>query len=136
MVRFPVAIAFAACPPRALRVKLSPRASRRGEGRCPRWSRSVPNSFVAVATPGRSPSRPPRNATRPAEVLGQERAPEALRFGIGMARDGYDIFAFGPPGSRAGSRSTWSGWSRTCAPPSPRPSKAKNTAPARGPSRI
>ncbi len=34
----------------------------------------------------------------PAEVLGQERALEALRFGIGMARDGYNIFALGPPG--------------------------------------
>ena len=34
----------------------------------------------------------------PTEVLGQERALEALRFGIGMARDGYNIFALGPPG--------------------------------------
>ncbi len=34
----------------------------------------------------------------PSEVLGQERALEALRFGIGMARDGYNIFALGPPG--------------------------------------
>ncbi|MFQ5958923.1 MAG: hypothetical protein ACE5LF_06085, partial [Alphaproteobacteria bacterium] len=34
----------------------------------------------------------------PAEVLGQERALEALRFGVGMARDGYNIFALGPPG--------------------------------------
>ena len=34
----------------------------------------------------------------PNEVLGQERALEALRFGLGMARDGYNLFALGPPG--------------------------------------
>ncbi len=34
----------------------------------------------------------------PKEVLGQERALEALRFGIGMTRDGYNLFALGPPG--------------------------------------
>ena len=34
----------------------------------------------------------------PNEVLGQQRALEALRFGLGMARDGYNLFALGPPG--------------------------------------
>ena len=34
----------------------------------------------------------------PDEVLGQERALEALRFGIGMAYEGYNLFALGPPG--------------------------------------
>ena len=34
----------------------------------------------------------------PDEVLGQERALEALRFGIGMACEGYNLFALGPPG--------------------------------------
>lgn len=33
------------------------------------------------------------------EVLGQPRAVEALRFGIEVGRDGYNIFAFGPPGT-------------------------------------
>ena len=31
------------------------------------------------------------------EVLGQERAVEAMQFGVGMRRDGYNLFAFGPP---------------------------------------
>ncbi len=34
----------------------------------------------------------------PDEVLGQERALEALRFGIGMTCEGYNLFALGPPG--------------------------------------
>ena len=32
------------------------------------------------------------------EVMGQERAVEALRFGIGMRRAGYNIYALGPEG--------------------------------------
>ncbi len=31
------------------------------------------------------------------EVLGQERAVEAIRFGIGIHRSGYNLFALGPP---------------------------------------
>ncbi len=31
------------------------------------------------------------------ETLGQERAVEALRFGVGIRREGYNLFAFGPP---------------------------------------
>jgi len=34
----------------------------------------------------------------PAEVLGQARAVEAIRFGIGIARTGYNLFAMGPEG--------------------------------------
>ena len=34
-----------------------------------------------------------------AELPGQERAVEALRFGIGIERDGYNVFALGPVGS-------------------------------------
>ena len=34
----------------------------------------------------------------PDEVLGQKRALEAIRFAIGMNRDGYNLFALGPPG--------------------------------------
>ncbi len=33
-----------------------------------------------------------------AGVVGQERAVQALRFGIGMRRHGYNLFAIGPPG--------------------------------------
>lgn len=32
------------------------------------------------------------------EALGQERAMEAIRFGIGMVQDGYNMFALGPDG--------------------------------------
>ncbi|MFQ5984370.1 MAG: AAA family ATPase [Alphaproteobacteria bacterium] len=32
------------------------------------------------------------------EVIGQERAVEAIRFGIGIRRQGYNLFALGPPG--------------------------------------
>lgn len=34
----------------------------------------------------------------PDEVLGQKRALEAIRFAIGMKRDGYNLFALGPSG--------------------------------------
>lgn len=33
------------------------------------------------------------------EIIGQQRAVEAVRFGIGMKQDGYNIFALGPAGS-------------------------------------
>jgi lon-related putative ATP-dependent protease len=33
-----------------------------------------------------------------AEVIGQERAVEAVRFGIGIRRDGFNLFALGPEG--------------------------------------
>ncbi len=32
-------------------------------------------------------------------VIGQARAVDAIQFGIGMAQDGYNIFALGPPGT-------------------------------------
>ncbi len=33
------------------------------------------------------------------DCLGQDRAMEALRFGIGINRPGYNVFAYGPPGT-------------------------------------
>lgn len=33
------------------------------------------------------------------EIIGQPRAVEAMRFGIGMRKEGYNIFAFGAPGT-------------------------------------
>ena len=38
------------------------------------------------------------------DVLGQERAVEAIRFGIGIQREGYNLFALGPSGT--GKRTT------------------------------
>jgi lon-related putative ATP-dependent protease len=34
-----------------------------------------------------------------AEIIGQERAVEAVRFGIGIRRDGFNLFALGPEGT-------------------------------------
>lgn len=57
-----------------------------------------------------------------AEVIGQPRAVEAVRFGVGIERDGYNIFALGPAGTgkhslvrdfleqRAAARSVPSDW--------------------------
>lgn len=56
------------------------------------------------------------------EILGQERAIEAVRFGVGIKRDGYNLFALGPAGlgkhtfvrrfleARAGSESRPDDW--------------------------
>ncbi len=33
------------------------------------------------------------------DSVGQERAVEAVRFGVGMRHEGYNLFAFGPPGT-------------------------------------
>ncbi len=33
------------------------------------------------------------------EVIGQPRAVESLDFGIGMRQPGFNLFAFGPPGT-------------------------------------
>jgi len=36
--------------------------------------------------------------TTTGEIIGQERAVEAVKFGIAIQRDGYNLFALGPPG--------------------------------------
>lgn len=36
----------------------------------------------------------------PAEILGQPRAVEAVKFGVGIEQEGFNIFAFGPSGTR------------------------------------
>ena len=33
------------------------------------------------------------------DSLGQDRAMEAIRFGVGIKREGYNIFAYGAPGT-------------------------------------
>lgn len=37
------------------------------------------------------------------QVVGQDRAVEALEFGMTMESDGYNVFALGPPGTAAAS---------------------------------
>jgi len=34
------------------------------------------------------------------EIIGQPRAVDAIRFGVGMRAPGYNVFALGPPGIR------------------------------------
>lgn len=43
-------------------------------------------------------------ATADAGVIGQERALEALRFGTGICRHGYNLFAIGPSWITASAR--------------------------------
>ena len=38
------------------------------------------------------------------EIIGQERALAAVRFGIGMRREGYNLYVLGPPGTVLGSK--------------------------------
>ena len=54
-----------------------------------------------ACAPAEIPFATTREAAGPAEgdgVLGQDRAAEALRFGLGIRRPGYNLFAIGPPG--------------------------------------
>jgi predicted ATPase with chaperone activity len=42
--------------------------------------------------------KPPTELDDLTEVIGQPRALEAVRFGIGITRDGYNLFFLGPVG--------------------------------------
>ena len=55
--------------------------------------------FAGASTPSSLRSRPRRNSPDLTEVLGQARATEAIRFGIGIRRSGYNLFVLGPPGT-------------------------------------
>src|SRR3972149_1467496 len=54
------------------------------------YHRCDPKSFTFETTEALEPLR---------EGVGQARAVEAVRFGIDIAREGYHIFALGPPGT-------------------------------------
>jgi len=45
------------------------------------------------------PFRTTKELPAPTETLGQDRAVEALKFGVGMREDGYNLFVLGPPGT-------------------------------------
>ena len=49
---------------------------------------------------GKAGAMPAARSTIPVSQLGQARAVESLRFGIGLEREGYNVFVLGPPGSR------------------------------------
>jgi lon-related putative ATP-dependent protease len=55
---------------------------------------------------GEDGARPPAQPTVSVSQLGQARAVESLRFGIGLEREGYNVFVLGPPGSRRHSLAT------------------------------
>ena len=55
---------------------------------------------------GEAGARPPAQPTVSVSQLGQARAVESLRFGIGLEREGYNVFVLGPPGSRRHSLAT------------------------------
>ena len=78
------------------------------------------------------------------EIIGQPRAVEAVQFGIGIDREGYNIFAFGPAGigkhtlvqqflkKQAASRSTPSDWCYVCNFDDPQKPRALSLPPGRG----
>ncbi|MDR4505048.1 MAG: AAA family ATPase [Candidatus Scalindua sp.] len=78
------------------------------------------------------------------EIIGQPRAVEAVQFGLGIDREGYNIFAFGPAGigkhtfvqqflkKEAASRSTPPDWCYVCNFEDPQKPRALSLPPGRG----
>jgi len=58
----------------------------------------APDALRRACDPGQFKFETTAELTELAEVLGQSRAVEAIRFGIGIAREGYNLFAMGPEG--------------------------------------
>ena len=63
-------------------------------------SRAVPATQLRKVCDPLETGRGQSGGAQPAPLtyLGQQRAVESLRFGIGMPRDGYNVFVLGPPG--------------------------------------
>jgi predicted ATP-dependent protease len=55
-------------------------------------------SLTRRCDPARIPFETTADATGFEEFVGQDRALEAVRFGLAMRREGYNLFAMGPPG--------------------------------------
>jgi lon-related putative ATP-dependent protease len=58
----------------------------------------APEALRRACDPGQFTFETTATLAAPADVLGQARAVEAIRFGIGIARTGYNLFAMGPEG--------------------------------------
>jgi lon-related putative ATP-dependent protease len=58
----------------------------------------APDALRRVCDPSQFTFETTAALAAPADVLGQARAVEAIRFGIGIARTGYNLFAMGPEG--------------------------------------
>lgn len=57
-----------------------------------------PEQLRRCVEPATLPFRTTAELEEPATIIGQARALEALRFGLGIRRRGYNIYAAGPPG--------------------------------------
>lgn len=57
-----------------------------------------PGQLRLRVDPAALPFRTTAELEAPATIIGQARALEALRFGVGIRRQGYNIYAAGPPG--------------------------------------
>ncbi|MBI5718838.1 MAG: AAA family ATPase [Burkholderiales bacterium] len=63
--------------------------------------RSDPAALEALVAPAREPAAAPARqglANPAAAIVGQQRAHEAVAYGIAMPRDGHHLFVMGPPG--------------------------------------
>lgn len=58
----------------------------------------LPRQLYHRCDPTQFPFKTTDELADPADIVLQGRAADALRFGIGMRRDGYNLFAFGPAG--------------------------------------
>lgn len=58
----------------------------------------APGALRRACDPSQFKFKTTAELTEPAEVLGQTRAVDAIRFGIGIAREGYNLYAMGPEG--------------------------------------
>ncbi len=58
----------------------------------------APEQLYQVCDPDRFSFETTADLDDPDEVLGQKRALEAIRFAVGMTRDGYNLYALGPSG--------------------------------------
>lgn len=58
-----------------------------------------PEELSVATDPETFPFETTSELTEPAEIVGQERAVESIRFAMRMRQDGYNLFALGPPGT-------------------------------------
>jgi len=59
----------------------------------------APDALCQRCDPGELGFRTTDELEDPLHIVGQSRAVDAIRFGVGMARDGYNMFALGPSGT-------------------------------------
>jgi DNA replication protein DnaC len=65
----------------------------------PSTPRLPPDQLFRACDPADLPFGTTAELADLAEPVGQERAVAAIRFGVGMEREGYNLFVLGPSGS-------------------------------------